>query len=111
MTDLDLVQACLADPTDDGPRLVFSDWIEEHGDAAGIPAATQRAELIRIQSELARWVPDLERRTQLQQRERELLAQHAHDWLGPLTSRCKSWRFERGLPSVELRPASLREKT
>src|SRR5438876_12148580 len=101
MTELDLVQACLADPTDDGPRLVFSDWIEEHGDEAGIPAATERAELIRIQCELARWVPDLERRTQLQERERTLLARHARDWLGPLADLCRDWRFERGFPSVE----------
>jgi uncharacterized protein (TIGR02996 family) len=107
MTDLDLVQACLADPTDDAPRLVFSDWLEEHGDDTGVPAATERAELIRLQCELARWIPDLERRTQLQERERELLANHTHEWLGPLIDLCSDWRFDRGLPSVELERASL----
>src|SRR5260370_37026404 len=37
-------------PDDDGPRLVYADWLEEHGDTA-------RAEVIRVQCELARLAP------------------------------------------------------
>ena len=29
------VQAILANPTDDGPRLVYADWLEERGDLRG----------------------------------------------------------------------------
>jgi uncharacterized protein (TIGR02996 family) len=35
MTDRDaLIAAIAADPADDLPRLVFADWLEEHGDPA-----------------------------------------------------------------------------
>jgi uncharacterized protein (TIGR02996 family) len=37
-----LMQAILANPTDDAPRLVYADWLEERGDP--------RAELLRIQT-------------------------------------------------------------
>jgi uncharacterized protein (TIGR02996 family) len=39
--------AILAAPEDDTPRLVYADWLEEHGDEA-------HAEFIRVQCELAR---------------------------------------------------------
>jgi uncharacterized protein (TIGR02996 family) len=38
--------AIIADPANDGPRMLYADWLEEQGDAA-------RAELIRVQCELA----------------------------------------------------------
>ena len=41
-------------PDDDAPRLVYADWLDEHGDP-------RQAEFIRVQCELAR-VPDEERR-------------------------------------------------
>jgi uncharacterized protein (TIGR02996 family) len=41
-----LVQAILANPTDDGPRLVYADWLEERGDPRG--------EFLRIQTALTR---------------------------------------------------------
>src|SRR3712207_7138456 len=48
MTDSDLLlDAIAAAPDDDGPRLVYADWLEEHGEQA-------RAEFIRAQVELAR---------------------------------------------------------
>lgn len=42
-----LTRLVLDDPADDGPRLVYADWCEEHGD-------TSRAEFIRVQVESAR---------------------------------------------------------
>jgi uncharacterized protein (TIGR02996 family) len=86
------VQGILADPSDDA-CLVFSDWLEERGDSLSVA----RAELVRVQVELARWVPDLGRRTELQERERRLIAEHAEGWLGPLHGLCQEVRFERGL--------------
>jgi uncharacterized protein (TIGR02996 family) len=41
------VQAIIENPGDDTPRLVFADWLDEHGDPA-------RAEFIRVQCEQAR---------------------------------------------------------
>lgn len=42
----DLLQAVLDNPADDGPRLVFADWLEEQGESA-------RADFIRIQIAMA----------------------------------------------------------
>src|SRR5262245_13175122 len=42
-----LLQAVCDNPTDDAPRLVYADWLEENGDS-------ERAEFIRLQIELAR---------------------------------------------------------
>ena len=47
-------RAICAAPADDLPRLVFADWLDEHGDA-------HRAEFVRVQCELAR-TPDLSAR-------------------------------------------------
>jgi uncharacterized protein (TIGR02996 family) len=48
MTDgLALVRSILAATGDDAPRLVYADWLEEHGQP-------ERAEFIRVQCELAR---------------------------------------------------------
>lgn len=30
-----MIRACLDDPEDDGPRLIFADWLEEQGDERG----------------------------------------------------------------------------
>jgi uncharacterized protein (TIGR02996 family) len=42
----EFLRAVIADPEDDGPRLVYADWLDERGDAA-------RAEFIRLQCELS----------------------------------------------------------
>ena len=48
MTDGEaLIRSVLASPADDAPRLVYADWLEEHGRA-------EDAEFIRVQIELAR---------------------------------------------------------
>jgi len=47
MSDHDaLVQAILHAPDDDAPRLVYADWLDDHGDA-------DRAEFIRVQCRMA----------------------------------------------------------
>jgi uncharacterized protein (TIGR02996 family) len=75
MSDEDaFVHHILDTPDDDTPRLVFADWLEEHGRAS-------HAELIRVQCELAR-LPKKSRepkararREELAAREKELLRQ------------------------------------
>jgi uncharacterized protein (TIGR02996 family) len=74
MSDRDaLFQAILDAPDDDAPRLVFADWLDEHGDAA-------RAEFIRVQCRMAR-LPFYEAEyTNLKRRADRLLTEHEADW-------------------------------
>jgi uncharacterized protein (TIGR02996 family) len=73
--------AIRAHPDDDAPRLVYADWLDEHGDAA-------RAEFIRVQIERVRMPTDRrkgrKRREWLNAREAELQAAHKHRWTEPL---------------------------
>ena len=62
------LDAILAHYQDDGPRLVYADFLDETGD----PADTAKAELIRVQVALAKLPPDHPRRSQLANREHEL---------------------------------------
>jgi len=41
-----LLAAILEEPSEDAPRLIYADWLDEHGDS-------ERAEFIRVQCELA----------------------------------------------------------
>jgi uncharacterized protein (TIGR02996 family) len=63
-------------PDDDTPRLVYADWLDEHGDA-------DRAEFIRTQCALSRLSHEDDRRTDLEVRELRLLAGHAAEWAAP----------------------------
>src|SRR4051794_39815561 len=71
------LQAIIERPDDDTPRLVYADWLEEHGDAA-------RAEFIRVQCQLFRLPPDAPDRVELERRELRLLDAHESKWLGPI---------------------------
>lgn len=67
------LEAVLSDPDADAPRLVFADWLEEHGDS-------DRAEFIRVQCELARLPYDEDRYSDLQAREFRLLSRNFTAW-------------------------------
>lgn len=87
-----LFQTILENPDDDAPRLVYADWLEEHGDSA-------RAEFIRVQCQMAvlneanRNQPQWEN---LKLREKELLAAHGVAWALPLAHLVRSSEFARG---------------
>ncbi len=79
------LEAVLRDPADDTPRLVFADWLAEHGEEA-------YGEFIRVQCELARYRigsisigpgmdKQIERLIELRRRERDLLSDHWPKWL------------------------------
>jgi uncharacterized protein (TIGR02996 family) len=71
------LQAIRDNPEDDAPRLIYADWLDEHGDAA-------RAEFIRVQCErarLPRWHP---RAQVLAWREKALLYRHESQWRAEL---------------------------
>ncbi|HYT90183.1 MAG TPA: TIGR02996 domain-containing protein, partial [Gemmataceae bacterium] len=90
MADNDsLLAAICAPPADDGARLAYSDWLEEHGDA-------ERAEFIRVQCALARLPKRASQAADLRRRQRVLLAANRAEWLGPLKGVAKSLDFQRG---------------
>src|SRR5262249_523683 len=59
---------------------------------------------------LARWVPDLERRTALQKRERSLLDAHAADWLAPWPVDRVKYGYQGGLCRLTLKLGQLRHR-
>jgi uncharacterized protein (TIGR02996 family) len=91
------IRAC---PDDDTPRLVFADWLDEHGDPA-------LAEFIRLQVELEpiRDQLDNPRVGELQHRESVLLELHGSDWLESVRDIDAEYPafgpvFRRGLPEL-----------
>jgi uncharacterized protein (TIGR02996 family) len=94
-----LLAAIEANPADDLPRLVYADWLEEHGQAV-------RAEFIRLQCEIAHLETD--RRDEVRshhhglwQRQGEMLAAHRGELLGVLAGlpgRVEV-KFDRGFPA------------
>ena len=92
MTQRDaFLRAIREHPDDDTPRLVYADWLDEHGDA-------DRAEFIRAQCALAR-LEDGPERWELNGRCEALRQQHAAEWLGPARDLVASAEFTRGLVS------------
>src|SRR5437762_14204641 len=67
-----LLETILDNPRDDGPRMVYADWLEERGD--------QRGEFIRVQLELARLMAADTKRERLADRDSELLSRHGEEW-------------------------------
>jgi uncharacterized protein (TIGR02996 family) len=90
MTEDDaLLRAVLAAPDDDAPRLVYADWLDDHGDPA-------RAAFIRAQVELARRPADPSRLLQLRQAEVSLLRANRDAWTAWVPSWAEARTFSRG---------------
>jgi uncharacterized protein (TIGR02996 family) len=83
------LQAILESPDDDTPRLIYADWLEEHGQP-------ERAEFIRLQCLLARMPVDDPRQHKRKARERELAAANGKTWIGPLVGLVTDWQLRRG---------------
>lgn len=85
----DLLALVWANPADDAPRAVVADFLTTEGDPRG--------ELITLQLDRARGVTSVARR----KRERELLALHQHEWIGPIAPLIESTHvtFDRGFIS------------
>jgi uncharacterized protein (TIGR02996 family) len=66
------LQAIVEAPDDDAPRLMYADWLEEHGDPRG--------EFIRTQIELAHLSEEDERFSALRALERRLYMAHSRQW-------------------------------
>jgi uncharacterized protein (TIGR02996 family) len=81
-------------PDDDALRLVFADWLEEHGEG-------QRAEFIRLQCEIARMTGTEEQLTSLANREKELWQTHGPSWCEELPKWVRyKVSFRRGFPTI-----------
>src|SRR5436309_2100877 len=86
-------QAFLADivahPDDDGPRLIFADWLDEHGQA-------DRAAFIRAQIERLRLKEGDDRQEELRRREGYLLLEEQEAWRQRLGSGKAELKLVRG---------------
>jgi uncharacterized protein (TIGR02996 family) len=91
--------AILEEPEQDAPRLIYADWLEEHGQA-------DRADFIRTQCRLATLAPGDEPWADLELHCRDLLARHWRDWLPPEVPRCAvGWTFRRGfVEAIDIEP-------
>jgi uncharacterized protein (TIGR02996 family) len=88
MTHDAFLRSILENPDDDTPRLVYADWLEERDDPRG--------EFIRVQCRLEKMGGDDPLRSDLEARERDLLARHVEGWVGPLRPWLTGWKFRRG---------------
>lgn len=93
MTD-PFVAAIRAEPDDDLPRLIYADWLDEHGDPRG--------PFVRAQVALAQLPADDPQRSEWASIEAELLADHAGEWLGDIADELVGWCFHRGFIEVKL---------
>jgi uncharacterized protein (TIGR02996 family) len=87
--DAAFLRAIVESPEEEGPRLVFADWLDEHGDH-------DRAEFIRVECEQERVEPYGPRWRQLTARQRDLLKAHKAEWTRPLRGLAAHTRFRRG---------------
>ena len=90
--DLALLRTIIDNPDDDVPRLVYADWLEDHGQ-------TERAEFIRAQVEMAHLLregQDVPQAIRLRSRQTELLARHEREWFREFRTFARSWTFDRG---------------
>lgn len=87
------LRAIQDDPNDDVARLVFADWLDEHGQP-------ERAEFIRVQIELTKLDEGNPRKHFLNHRQEVLRAKYEKVWLQPLPKlHHAQFEFRRGFPS------------
>ncbi|WP_439627281.1 TIGR02996 domain-containing protein [Gemmata sp.] len=85
------LDAIFARYSDDGPRLVYADFLDEAGEP-------ERAELVRVQLALARIADGHPRRAELVNREAELRDAHSARWTERLAGLVTAVEFRRGVP-------------
>src|SRR5690348_826131 len=89
MDDHAFLDRITSNPEDDTPRLIYADWLEEHGFG-------ERAEFIRVQCQLAQMAKYDPGRLPLLQREQEILTERGADWAKPVASITRDYKFHRG---------------
>lgn len=86
--DQAFLQPILDHPHDDGPRLIYADWLMENADPRG--------EFIHVQCRLATMALDDPERPALLAREKALLTTHGAAWLEPVQRLVDEARLRRG---------------
>src|SRR5690349_540181 len=84
-----LLQAVIAEPDNDTPRLAYADWLKAEGDA-------ERAEFIRLQCTLERLPLEAPQHAVLRQRETELIGQYGYRWAEEFGDLISVWVYRRG---------------
>lgn len=79
----------ITNPEDNAPRLIYADWLEDHGDP-------DRAEFIRGQIALEGSLPSTAARDTLIARGNELLEHHGKKWANSIHGMVKDYTFRRG---------------
>jgi uncharacterized protein (TIGR02996 family) len=80
-------------PEDEALRLVYADFLDDRGEHE----SAARAELIRVQVELAALAPPSQRAVEMTARQNDLLARWQRVWLGQWADALGGWTFRRGL--------------
>lgn len=83
------IRAIRETPDDDAPRLIYADWLEEHGQA-------DRAEFIRVQCRYSRMLVTQQERSSLRASADRLLERNWQQWVGPLRNIVGPWRDRYG---------------
>jgi uncharacterized protein (TIGR02996 family) len=83
------LQAIIESHDDDAPRLIYADWLEDHGQP-------ERADFIRAQVALATMPRNDPRRQALKISERRLQERHEWHWAQPFSGFAEDWKFRRG---------------
>lgn len=83
------IQAIRETPNDDAPRLIYADWLEEHGQG-------DRAEFIRVQCRIAQTFEEESEQAALLARTESLLREHWDEWVGRLRAIVGPWRDRYG---------------
>jgi len=93
-----LLQAIVEDPDDDSLRLIYADWLADHGEA-------DRAEFIRLELAMAPLMPDFDEAPEewdspeyhrLSTRAEKLGSEHDAEWFGPLNRLVEHFNTWRG---------------
>jgi uncharacterized protein (TIGR02996 family) len=97
------IQAIREAPNDDAPRLIYADWLEEHGQSG-------RADLIRVQCLLAQTPKSSREHSLLMAHTETLLRANWEEWISPLRETVGPWRdrYGEGWMGEEYHPQALR---
>jgi uncharacterized protein (TIGR02996 family) len=104
MTRESFLRAIFEKPDDDFLRLVYADWLEEHGDPRGEFIRVQCELATRLRAEIAQMEKDYEQRKTLKRRAEQLFDASGQEWDQPMReSGCQKWEYRRGfVEAVEL---------
>jgi uncharacterized protein (TIGR02996 family) len=89
-----LVQEIFASPTDEAPRLIYADWLQEQGG----PREQDRGEFIHLQCQLHHLPGDAPGRAELLAREKKIWKKYRSKWLAPVPPKLRRQDlvFQRG---------------